>query len=147
MNQVEKYWNEFRVKHHIQTSKYEAYSFSLGKEVEDELAQLVKIGRKTATTSAYELYDEDEYVPQVNDYNVILDGAGNPVCVTKTVVTEVVPFNQIMVEHAYHEGEGDRSYQHWHDVHVDFFTREYNEAGKTFTEDVPCLCEVFEVVE
>lgn len=42
----------------------------------NELARLVIIGQKTATTSAIELYEPDEHVPQVGDYNVILDGRG-----------------------------------------------------------------------
>lgn len=147
MDKIESYWNQFKKEHEIQASSYEAYSFGLGVEVEDELASLVQKGIKTATTSTFDLYEEGEHVPQAGDYNVILDGSGNPVCVTKTLLTEVVPFNQIMAEHAYHEGEGDRSYQYWHDVHVDFFSREYAEAGLVFTENVSCLCEVFEVVK
>jgi len=110
------------------------------------LAELVDKGIKTATTSSYDLYTETEYMPTVGDYNIILDANELPVCITKTLVTEVVPFNLVSAEHAYHEGEGDRSLKYWREVHEDFFTKEYAEAGKKFTEDMPCLCEVFEKV-
>jgi len=107
------------------------------------LAQLVFDGTKTATTSSYALYEPTEYMPKVGDYDIILDGEENPLCITKTLVTEVVPFNQISAEHAYHEGEGARTLDYWKEVHEEYFRKEYKEFGQTFTYDMPCLCEVF----
>ncbi len=112
----------------------------------ENLAQLVNDGTKTAATSSYDLYEPTEYMPKVGDYNIILDGNEKPLCITKTLVTEVIPFNQVSAEHAYHEGEGSRTLDYWRDVHQDFFTQEYREMGKTFTPDIPCLCEVFKKV-
>lgn len=115
-------------------------------DMAQELAELVYDGKKTATTSSYELYEPNEYMPQVGDYNIILNGDGDPVCITETLVTEVIPFKYVSAEHAYHEGEGDRTLQYWRDVHEDFFKQEYQAAGKEFNEDIPCLCEVFKRV-
>lgn len=112
----------------------------------DRLAKLVYNGTKTATSSAYDLYEPTEYMPEVGDYNIILDSQENPICITKTLVTEVIPFNLVSAEHAYHEGEDSRTLAEWRQVHEDFFTKEYQEAGKEFTTDMPCLCEVFERV-
>jgi len=112
----------------------------------EELSQLVFDGTKTATTSSYDLYTPNEYLPQVGNYNIILDGNETPICITKTLVAEVIPFNQVSAEHAYHEGEGDRSLEYWRDVHKKFFKQEYKEAGQKFSKDMPCLCEVFERV-
>lgn len=42
----------------------------------DELAELVNCKIKTATTSAYELYEAGEHIPQVGEYNIILNGLG-----------------------------------------------------------------------
>ncbi|MQS75081.1 ASCH domain-containing protein [Companilactobacillus halodurans] len=109
----------------------------------DKLANLVCDGVKTATTSSYDLYEPNEYLPQVGDYNIILDGQENPICITKTVVTEVVPFKYVSAEHAYHEGEGDKTLTYWRKVHEDFFRKEYQESGKEFNDEIPCLCEVF----
>ncbi|WP_227005255.1 ASCH domain-containing protein [Companilactobacillus paralimentarius] len=109
----------------------------------DKLAHLVYDGTKTATTSSYDLYTADEYMPQVGDYNIILDGNEEPLCITETLVTEVVPFKYVSAEHAYHEGEGDRTLDYWREVHEDFFKKEYQEAGKEFNDEIPCLCEVF----
>lgn len=92
-------------------------------------------------------YEENERIPQVGDYNVILDSQNLPICVTQTKVVEIVPFNQIMVEHAYHEGEGNRSYEYWHNAHVKFFNAEFKSANKVFTDSSPIVCEVFELIK
>ncbi|MCF6515338.1 ASCH domain-containing protein [Lactobacillus sp. S2-2] len=112
----------------------------------NELANLIKSGIKTATTSAYELYESDDPVPKVGQYTIILDGNNLPVCVVKDVIVEIIQYDLISAEHAYHEGEGDRSYQYWRKIHDEFFKNAYLEADKTFTPQIKCLCEVFEVI-
>ena len=46
-----------------------------------------------------------------------------------------MPYNLITPGHAWHEGEGDRSYRYWKEVHDIFFC-----------EQAPMLCEVFEKI-
>ena len=53
------------------------------------------------------------------------------------------PFREVSAEHAFKEGEGDRSLDYWREVHRDFFTREMDAAGLTFDEDMPVVCEEF----
>ncbi|TGD20288.1 ASCH domain-containing protein [Levilactobacillus suantsaiihabitans] len=142
---VEIFWQQFKNAHpEVTTNHHDTYAF--GSDA-DALAHLVKIGRKTATTSALELYEADEPLPYVGEYNVILDGHDQPVCITQTKVTEVVAFDQVTQEHAYHEGENDRTLTSWRQGHRDFFTAEYQAVGRTFNEQIPCLCEVFERVD
>ncbi|EJN99184.1 hypothetical protein AWRIB318_1749 [Oenococcus oeni AWRIB318] len=146
MNNIEAYWSAFKNKNNITTDKYSAFAFGWPESMQNELAELVKSGIKTATTSAFELYEPNEEIPLIGEYNIILDGWGNPVCITQTKVVETVPFNLISQEHAFHEGEGDRSYDYWRKVHEDFFNKEFKENKKTFKLDAPCICEVFELV-
>lgn len=143
---IKQFWDDFAAEHGlVNVSEPEAWSFGTDA---DTLAQLVKQGIKTATTSVFELYAFDnDPLPKVGEYNIILDSQNEPVCVTKTKVVEVLPFKYISAEHAYHEGEGDRSYDYWHQVHVDFFTKEYASYNATFTPESKCVCEVFELVE
>lgn len=143
---IKQFWDDFAAEHGlVNVSESEAWSFGTDA---DTLAQLVKQGIKTATTSGFELYAFDnDPLPKVGEYNIILDSQNEPVCVTKTKVVEVLPFKYISAEHAYHEGEGDRSYDYWHQVHVDFFTKEYASYNATFTPESKCVCEVFELVE
>jgi uncharacterized protein YhfF len=68
--------------------------------------------------------------------------------VVQDKVVEIIPYEQISAEHAYHEGEGDRSYQYWRQIHDEFFRQEYQEEGnKEFYPQAPMVCEVFEKID
>ncbi|WP_029409732.1 ASCH domain-containing protein [Treponema pedis] len=146
-DKVKEFWNKFCDEKKLSKDvKYEAWGFGNTKEMADALAELVNSNVKTATTSAYELYESGEHVPQVGEYNIILDGSGDPVCITQTKVVYIMPYYLITPEHAWHEGEGDRSYEYWRKVHDDFFYHEYKSMGKKFYEQAPMVCEVFEKI-
>lgn len=144
---VTSYWNQFVKKSGIENATYDAWAFGDNKQDANKLADLVVTGVKTATTSAYELYEPDEPIPQVGDYNIILNWEGQPVCITRTEVVEILPFKWVSWEHAYHEGEGDKSLWYWRQVHEAFFKREYAQNNGTFSYNIPCVCEVFKVVD
>lgn len=113
----------------------------------DLLAQLVLKGIKTATASAYDLYElYQEPLPQVGTYDVVLDGQGQAVCIVHITKVEVLPFDQVSAEHAYKEGEGDRSLAWWRQAHQDFFQPYFEEAGLVFSEQSPIVLEEFQVV-
>ena len=144
--EVKQFWQDFCLKHNLATdTKVDAWAFGSNKKDADELAELVRRGIKTATTSEYVPGDED--MPKNGDWNIILDGQGKPVCVVQDKVVEIVPYNQISAEHAYHEGEGDRSYQYWRKVHDQFFEEEFKANGQKFYPQAPMVCEIFEKVE
>ena len=65
--------------------EYEAWAFG---DAPDELAALVLSGRKTATASAYPVYEaEGEPLPKAGEYSVILDSGDNAVCQTMSHCT------------------------------------------------------------
>ena len=137
-------WEAFIRNNDIEDSEYEAFAF--GAEA-DLLAHLVVIGEKTATASAYPLYKlENEPIPKVGAYSFVLDSCDNGVCVIQTHKVTVVPFNEVTAEHAYKEGEGDKSLDYWREVHIKFFTEYLNEVGLKFTSDMKVVCEEFSVV-
>ena len=145
---IQIFWHHFCKKHNLsKNTPVEAWAFGATMEDANELASLVDKRIKTATTSAYELYSKDEKLPEIGEWSIILDGNDKPVCVIKDVCVEIVPYNLISQEHAYHEGEDDRTYSYWRKVHDEFFTREYKERGKAFYPQAPMVCEVFEKVE
>ena len=122
----------------------EAWAFG---DAPDELAALVLSGRKTATASAYPVYEaEGEPLPKAGEYSVILDSEDNAVCVIRTTRVYVAPFRDVSAEHAFREGEGDRSLAHWRMVHEAFFERELAAVGLSFHEDMLVVCEEFERV-
>ena len=123
---------------------YEAWSFG---EAPDKLADLVLQGIKTATCSAYDLYQiNTEPLPQAGTYSVILNSKEEAVCIIKTLKVYVTAFNQVSEEHAYKEGEGDRSLEYWRKVHERFLTNELAAVGKAFHENTKVVCEEFEVM-
>ncbi len=123
---------------------YEAWAFS---EASDKLADLVIQGIKTATCSSYDLYiTNNERIPEEGDYSVILDAKGEAVCIIKTTKVNVIPFCQVTADHAYKEGEGDRSLAYWRKVHENFLKNELSTIHQTFTEMTKAVCEEFEVV-
>lgn len=67
-------------------------------------------GIKTATCSALIFYTlEGKQLPQTGDFNIILDSEGYAVCITKTTNVYVTDFKDVSKEHAFKEGEGNRS--------------------------------------
>ena len=89
---------------------------------------------------------EMHLIPQSGDYSVILNSKDEAVCVIQTTKTTVVPFDEVSKEHAYKEGEGDRSLAYWRDVHEDFFAEEFAETELEFNGQTSILCEEFKVV-
>ena len=137
-------WNRFAEESKLDDCEYEAWAFGVDA---DSLAHLVVTGTKTATASAYPLYElEKEPLPLAGAYSVILDAKDNAVCVIQTTKVTVVPFNEVTADHAYKEGEGNRSLDYWREVHESFFTECLREAGLKFTPDMKVVCEEFVVV-
>ena len=137
-------WNSFMKENNLADCEYEAWAFGADADL---LADLVVSGTKTATASAYPLYElEKEPLPQAGAYSVILDSKENAVCVIQTTKVTIVPFNEVTAEHAFQEGEGDRSLDYWRKVHEHFFTECLREAGLEFSPDMKVVCEEFVAV-
>lgn len=125
--------------------EYEAWCY--GSDDPDLLVELTLNGIKTATASAYPFYEYEECdLPKVGDYNIILKTDGSALCIIRTTSVKVVPFLNVSAEHAYLEGEGDRSLCFWREVHASCFAKELIEIDQTFSEDMLVVCEEFEVV-
>lgn len=125
-------------------NEYDSWAFGVDA---DELAALVLEGKKTATSSAYDLYEADgEKLPEVGEYSIILDSNDNAICVIRTVSVKVAKFCDVDCEFAKKEGEGDRSLEYWKKVHEDFFRGELSEIGKSFDTEMTVVLEEFEVV-
>lgn len=133
-------WEAFEDKK--ENDSYQAWTYG---ESPDELAQLTLDGIKTATSSAYALY-ENEPLPQVGEYSIILDSHNQAVCIIQTTAVEIKPFCEVDATHAYLEGEGDRTLAYWQSVHRSFFEKEMQANHQTFDEKMLVVCEKFQVV-
>ena len=137
-------WKRFINEKQVDEDKYEAWSFGVNPDI---LAQLVVNGHKTGTSSLYILYElENEPLPKVNDYSIILDSNDNAVCIIQNIKVDIIPFNEIAAEHAYKEGEGDKSLKYWRKAHQKFFTESLSKIDMKFTYDMKVVYEEFKVV-
>ena len=121
----------------------QANAWSFGVEA-DHLADLVLRGEKTATSSAYDLYAVDqEALPQVGSFHLILDSRHQAVCIIEIRKVSILPFCQVPAEHAYKEGEGDKSLDYWRRTHREVFSQWLHEAGLAFGEESKIVLEEF----
>ena len=141
-------WQEFcRTTNTDENTPHDIWKFCGSGEFADGLANLVLAGVKTATASTKLAFDMDgDELPNVGAYSVVLFDNDEAACVIRDVKVSVVPFNQVSAEHAYKEGEDDRSLEQWRQVHLRAFTPDYQEAGLDFDENGDCVLEEFEVV-
>ena len=137
-------WNAYKQINPSIGDEIDAWAFGVDPDL---LADLVFTGEKTATASAYDLYAvEDEPLPQEGTFDVILDSKDQAVCIVEITKVSVQPFHQVSADHAYKEGEGDKSLAYWRQVHEDFFRDCLGEAGLTFTPDSKVVLEEFRKV-
>ena len=137
-------WNAYKQINPSIGDEIDAWAFGVEPDL---LAELVFKGEKTATASAYDLYAlEDEPLPQEGTFDVILDSQDQAVCIVEVTKVSVQPFKQVSADHAYKEGEGDKSLAYWRQVHEEYFTEWLEEAGLTFTPDSKVVLEEFRKV-
>lgn len=135
----EELWKKSRL-----AGTYDAWQFG---EAPDKLADLVVQKIKTATCSAYDLYAIDnEPLPKAGEYSIILNSKDEAVCIIQTRRVYVTEFNHVSAEHAFKEGEGDRTLEYWRRVHEKFLRNELASVNKSFDGTTKVVCEEFEVV-
>ncbi|GEK30013.1 RNA-binding protein [Kurthia zopfii] len=148
MKTIEQFWFEFTEKNNISEQCPNAWMFGDGtKEMGDSLGALVVEGVKTATCSAAISYELDhEPLPQIGQYDIVLDGSNQPIAIIKNESVTLMKMNEVTHSFSYLEGEGDRSHKYWYDAHVEFFTNQLKHYNLAFVEDLQVVCEIFEVV-
>lgn len=139
---VQKLWNDFKNKNNIDNDNYSIWAFGNNSDL---LLELVMLGEKTATSSLYMLYN-NEKLPKEGEYNIILNSKNEAKCITKTTKVYLKKFGEVSYEHAYKEGEGDKSLSYWSEVHERFFNECLASYNKKITLNDLVVCEEFELV-
>jgi uncharacterized protein YhfF len=141
------YWDRYQKETGITKSFVSAWSFGDNPELADELLKLVLTGKKTGKAMlVIELEREGEKIPEVGDYNIVLDGNGKPTAIIRTISVEIKPFNEVEEAFAYSEGENDRTLESWRREHWKYWTRVGQRLGFAMKEDLLVVCENFKLV-
>lgn len=140
-------WESLKQQDPYLPEMYDVWSFGDSPELANELASLVLEGLKTATSSLKRMYEvEGEDLPKEGAYSVIVDGDDRAVAIIQNVEVTVFPFDQVTEEVAYAEGEGERTVESWTEEHKEFFKRECQSIGESFSTKMEVICERFELV-
>ena len=78
--------------------------------------------------------EKDEPLPQAGGYDLILDSKDQPGALIQVDQVQIVPYLEVDEDHAFREGEGDRTLAYWRKAHDAFFKEDYALAGKVFDQ-------------
>lgn len=116
----------------------EVWKLGDNKDESDYLFDLVKQGKKTATSYLY----DDTFIPPVQ-FSILSNWDETEELLIKTTKYYIVPFKEVTEVHARKEGEGSGTLEYWRAVHKTFFMKRLAIQGKPFSEDVNIVCEEF----
>lgn len=118
----------------------------------DQLVAAIISGEKTSTTSLVAGYElEGEPLPAVGDRGIVIDSAGEPVCVEEITEVRIVRLADVDLEHAIAEGEGYTTVAAWRAGHEEFwhsseFRGEMGDANFTVDDDTRAVLVRFRVL-
>ncbi|OGD55719.1 hypothetical protein A3K81_04455 [Candidatus Bathyarchaeota archaeon RBG_13_60_20] len=141
------FWERVKGEKGITGGFQDAWGFGDNPRLTDELLALVLEGKKRATTTLVREMEAEGYPePREGEYSVILDGSGEPRAIIRTVSVRRARFGDVDVDHAYWEGEDDRTLESYVREHVKYYTRRGEKLGFAFSEDMEVILERFELV-
>jgi len=85
-------------------------------------------------------------LPEVGQYIIILVGRDKPVAVIKTMSVRRCRFSEVDEEHAYWEGEDERTLDSYLREHMKYYTKRGDVIGFKFTPKMEVILERFELV-
>jgi len=118
------FWEKAKSETGIEGMFKDAYGIGDTPELKQELLNLVLEGKKRASTSLVKEGELEGWPePEVGQYNIILDGSDMPAAVIRTVSIKRCRFSDVDEEHAYWEGEDERTLDSYIREHTKYYTR------------------------
>jgi len=145
---VEQLWRRYRsINPAAPAAVPPSFHFCDNPEDADLCAELVVAGRKRATaTSLAELELGGDPIPQVGDYVIVTDWAGNARAVIRTTSVQIRRFGDIDEKFAASEGEGDLTLEWWRAAHDAYYRRVLAGSSYIVDDNLEIACEEFEVI-
>ena len=141
------FWEKVKSETGIEGEFTDAFGIGDTPELKQELLNLVLEGKKRASTSLVKEGEIEGWpMPEVGHYYVILDGYDKPAAVVKTMSVRRCRFSDVDEEHAYWEGEDDRTLDSYFREHTKYYTRRGSALGFKFTPDMEVVLDRFELV-
>jgi len=141
------FWEKIKRETGIEGDFTDAYGIGDSPELKQELLELILEGKKRAsTTLVRESRLEGWPEPEVGQYNIVLDGDDEPAAVIRTVSVRRCRFSEVDEEHAYWEGEDERTLDAYIREHTKYYTRIGRRLGFEFTPDMEVILDRYELV-
>ena len=141
------FWDKVKRETGVEGAFTDAYGIGDSPELKQELLGLILEGKKRAsTTLVRESMLEGWPEPEVGQYNIVLDGNDEPAAVIRTVSVRRCRFIEVDEEHAYWEGEDERTLDAYIREHTKYYTRIGRRRGFEFTLDMEVILDRYELV-
>lgn len=151
LNEIQKeYWNRFifSLPQRLQPLNPNISASVAGnKEITDELLNLYLTGKKTAGSSLVEDFlSVGDPLPQIGNYWIYLNSKEEPSCILQTVDIKIYKFDEVSVEIAIAEGEGDLSLSYWKKTHENLYRPFLQKWGLNSIHEATVITEFFKIV-
>lgn len=148
---VEAFWlgylGTLPAEHPHRHARPDAFAFGDSPSLANELATVVQIGGKQATTSLpAEFTAAGLPLPATGDVSIITRADGSPVAIIEVTEVRQVPFQAVDAAFASDEAEGDRTLAWWRQAHRAYFSRVSAKHGSEFDQSTPVICQRFRLV-
>lgn len=118
------------------------WHFGDDKKTANKLFNLVLKGDKTATSYLYNKRDKLN-----KGFSILTNWNKTKKIILETTKTHKTTFNKVTEEHAFKEGEKDKTLKSWKIIHKKFFSKELSLTKNPFNENIPIICEEFKIVK
>lgn len=139
---IQKFWNRFISESKIENAVLKgSICFGDSRESAESACEAILSGRKTLMT-----YPENGYRtamkgrPSAGDLNIIVNWAGEPVCVIETVCVNRMLFRDLGAKLAEKDLPG---VENWQEIKETEFKRELEELSMEFDDQMPVIAEEF----
>jgi uncharacterized protein YhfF len=126
----------------------DVFSFGDTPALADQLAALVRTGRKRAKAGLAEEFTAlGQALPKKGDMSIVMRGDGSAAAIIEFTEVRTVKFSEVDAAFAEEEGEGDKTLDHWRKAHRDYFRRAGDRLGAPFDEkSSKVICQRFRAV-
>lgn len=118
------------------------WHFGDNKKMADELFDLVVKGNKTATSYLYNKNDKLN-----TGFSILANWDKTKKIILQTTKIYKTTFDKVTKEHAFKEGEKDKTLKSWKTIHKAFFSKELSLKGIPFNDNIDIICEEFKMIK